>query len=260
MKRFHLFEFEDLTWFPGFLRNYMTDYLQHVTNLFDFYAPVVPVLIRGLRAAPEPTMIDLAAGGGGGVLKLVDHLADAVPDLKVVLTDFYPNLAAFKRTVSHRPEVFSYDPDPVDARDVPAELLGLRTQFLSIHHFEPDEVRGILQNAVAAGAPIAFFEVQKRDLAHLIRFSFAPIAVLLLSLFTRPFRAGRLLFTYLIPLVPFLVLWDGLVSVLRTYTPAELRAIVAEVDGGDRYTWEIEEISENHRTLIYLLGCPKESD
>lgn len=257
MARLHLFEFEDQSWFPAFLRNPMTDYLQHVTNLFDFYKPVLDVLKRGIEAGGGRQMVDLASGGGGGLIKLSDHLTEAIPGLKIHMTDFYPNIPAFERTRAHNPDVFSYSQTPVDARDVPADLTGLRTQFLSIHHFQPEDVAKILQNAVDARAPIALFEAQKRNLPHLIKFSFAPLFVLLLTPGIRPFRLSRLLLTYLPPLIPLLVWWDGLVSVCRTYHASELKEIVAGVNGSDGYTWEIEERVEKGVTLIYLLGVPR---
>jgi hypothetical protein len=43
--------------------------------------------------------------------------------------------------------------------------------------------------------------------------------------FMRPFLWKRLLFTYPLPCVPMICLWDGFVSQLRAYTPDELRAL-----------------------------------
>ena len=53
----------------------------------------------------------------------------------------------------------------------------------------------------------------------------APIVVLLLTPAIRPFRWSRLFWTYVIPAVPALVLFDGIVSCLRIYSPEELRAL-----------------------------------
>jgi hypothetical protein len=52
-----------------------------------------------------------------------------------------------------------------------------------------------------------------------------PLVVLLVTPMIRPFRWSRLFWTYLVPAVPFLVLFDGVVSCLRTYTPDELREL-----------------------------------
>ena len=49
---------------------------------------------------------------------------------------------------------------------------------------------------------------------------------------------SRLLLTYVLPVIPLLVAWDGTASALRAYTPQELLALAASVPGAERYTWE----------------------
>ena len=98
MGRLHLFEFEDQQWFPSFLRNYMTDFLQHISNVFDIYKPIVPIIEKGLELSHSNVIVDLASGGGGGILKLNEHLLKNNPSLKIILTDYYPNVQAFEQT------------------------------------------------------------------------------------------------------------------------------------------------------------------
>lgn len=258
MKRRHLFEWEDQQWFPAFIRNYMTDFLQFVSNRFDLYRETVPWIIRGVEASGTGQIIDLASGGGGGWRKLLDHVHAENPDIRLMLTDYYPNERAFKR-MADRDERISYELHPISALDVPRHLKGLRTMFLSFHHFRPDDARKILQNAIDSKQPIAVFEAQKRNVEHFVKFSLSPINVLLSTPFIRPFRIGRLIFTYLIPLVPLFTLWDGLVSVLRTYSVHELRALVESLHGSDRFEWEIGQRRRSGVTIIYLLGIPKSS-
>ena len=40
MSRIHLFEFEDQKWFPSFLRNYGTVFLQFLSNKTRMYQPL----------------------------------------------------------------------------------------------------------------------------------------------------------------------------------------------------------------------------
>ncbi len=48
MGRIHLFEFEDQKWFPTFLRNYGTDFLQFLSNKTKMYKPIIPIIEKGL--------------------------------------------------------------------------------------------------------------------------------------------------------------------------------------------------------------------
>jgi hypothetical protein len=90
MKRIHAFEFEDFGWFPTVLRNYMTDYLQFVSNSLDIYKPVIYLLEKGLGSAGNSTIVDIASGGGGGLIGIARHLMPNRPGLKIILTAIIP--------------------------------------------------------------------------------------------------------------------------------------------------------------------------
>ena len=71
----------------------------------------------------------------------------------------------------------------------------------------------------------------------------------------RPFRWSRLLWTYLIPIIPLVLLFDGVVSCLRTYRPQELREIVENLTA-IAYQWEMGEHSgaSGKLAITYLIG------
>jgi hypothetical protein len=257
MGRIHAFEFEDLQWFPRNLRNYATDFLQFGANAFDMYKEVIPILQKGIDKAGNNTIIDIASGGGGGLITIARHLKKQNPTLKIILTDFYPNLEAFKRTQYLEPEIFEYISTPVDAMAVPPSLKGLRTQFLSLHHFKPEHVKHILQNAIDNHQSIAIFEGQQRTVKSMIPMLFSPISVLLSTPFLRPFKPDRLLFTYLIPVLPLVVMWDGIISVLRTYTVEELNSIILELNHHEQFDWEVGIAKGKPVDVGFLLGTPK---
>ena len=257
MGRIHLFEFEDQKWFPSFLRNYGTDFLQFLSNKTKMYKPIVPVLKKALEKSNTTQVIDLGSGGGGGLIWLNSELIKDIPDLRITLTDFYPNLSAFKYT-KKQAKNFEFVETSVDARNVPPELKGLRTQFLSLHHFKPNDAKLILQNAIDTGNSIAVFEAQERSIPSIIAMLFSPISVLLTTPFIRPFKFGRILFTYLIPIVPLFVLWDGIVSSLRTYSVKEMNTLVESLNGTEKYDWEINKVKSGPSVVLYLLGTKKE--
>lgn len=256
MARIHLFEFEDLKWFPGFLRNYGTDFLQFLSNTTKMYKPVIPIIEKGLKASGSKQIIDLGSGGGGGLIWLNSQLCKDIPDLKIVLTDYYPNISAFEYT-KKQADNFEYIEQPVDARNVPPELKGLRTQFLSLHHFRPNDAKRILQNAVNSGSAIAIFEGQERSFPSILAMVLSPISVLLTTLFIRPLKIGRIIFTYIIPIVPLFVMWDGIVSSLRTYSIKEMKALVESLENKDSFNWEINKVKSGPSVILYLLGTKK---
>ncbi|MBD0332626.1 MAG: hypothetical protein ICV66_08220 [Chitinophagaceae bacterium] len=256
MRRIHTFEFNDLNWFPKSFRNYGTDFLQFVSNTFDIYKCVLPVLEKGVQSSGNNTIVDIASGGGGGLIKIAEHLKESIPHLKIILSDYYPNMDAFKRTKAKQPDVFEYVENSVNAMDVPPHLKGFRTQFLSFHHFRPKDAEAILQNAIDNNQPIGIFEAQQRDFKNLVQRLLSPISVLLLTPFIKPFRLDRIIFTYLIPLLPLFTLWDGIVSVLRTYTVAELKQMISALRNNTHFDWEVGIAKGHANDILYLLGTP----
>jgi hypothetical protein len=146
-------------------------------------------------------------------------------------------------------------PKPVDATAVPSSLAGCRTLFSAFHHFRPERAKAILQSAVDAGEPIAVFEVVERSAPALLGMLFAPIIVPLAVPFLRPFDWRWLVFTYLLPIIPLFVMYDGFVSCLRVYSVKELDGLVASLDAKD-YVFETGQVKIDRQPVpvTYLIG------
>lgn len=253
--RLHLFELEDLPWYPRIIRDYATDYLQFIEHCLHLHRPVLPLLRQFLAETHTTDIVDLCAGGGGPVLALVEALqAEGIP-VHVTLTDKFPNHEAFARLASLCPQAIAYENAAVDATGVPSHLRGLRTMFNAFHHFAPAQAQAVLQNAVETHQPIAIFEIPERRLFTFVALLLTPLIVLAVTPFMRPFRWSRLLFTYLLPLVPLTSTWDGLVSVCRAYRVPELYALTRSMNSYEWTTYVIP-IRGNAGHLTCLFGRP----
>jgi hypothetical protein len=255
MRRIQFIEIHEQPWLPTVLRDEITDALQFGLNLFKGYAPVAPKLQRALDATNSRSIVDLCSGGGGPWAHLSRKLHGKEGGLQISLTDKFPNASAIHNVATNSENRIRFYPDSVDAKNVPRELKGLRTMFTSFHHFSPNEARAILQNAVDAKEGICIFEITRRSLATIF---FMLVWVMILGACTpwiRPFRWSRLLLTYLVPIIPLLLLFDGIVSCLRTYRPDELRAIVKGLNVTG-YWWEVGEQAKEKVAITYLIGFP----
>lgn len=268
MRRTEMIELHDHPRFPASLRDLVTDALQALWHFGNSYGPIVDRLHNSLtaqlRTAPIE-VLDLCSGGGGPWLRLVGDLDRRyrLPTY-VCLTDKYPNRDAFKQghlqayvsgeSRSH----LAFVSHPVDALHVPAGLGGFRTIFSSFHHFGPDEAREVLRSAVVGNKGIGIFELAHRNGKTLLILCLTPALVWLFTPRIRPFRWSRLFWTYLVPIVPFVIWFDGMVSCLRAYALEELREMVQEVAQASStgYCWQIGEEDTGLLPITYLIGYP----
>jgi hypothetical protein len=130
--------------------------------------------------------------------------------------------------------------------------------FTAFQHFRPDAARSILAAAVPNRKGIFIAEPGPRSTAALAMQAIVPLGVLLLTPVIRPFRWSRLFWTYLVPVLPLAIMFDGVVSCLRMYSPDELLAMGREV-AGDEYTWEagFERPAGAPLPAPYLIGLPR---
>jgi hypothetical protein len=259
MPRAQLIELHEQPWFPTFLRDDVTDALQCGLNATKAYSSIVPLFRRALEDSGSRSIVDLCSGGGGPWLDLAGRLKTEAGDLRIWLTDKYPNQAAFENAQRHSAIPIRFYRDSVDARDVPAELDGFRTIFTSFHHFSPDEARAIIQNSIGAGEGIGIFEITQRRAWAFLLIALWSVTPFFLTPFMRPFRWSRLLCTYLLPIIPFVLLFDGIVSCLRSYGPGELRELAGKL-GADAYRWQAGECRDWRlgMPITYLIGYPCE--
>jgi hypothetical protein len=240
MNRISLPEVEDSARLPSWLRDAMTGYLQVAIGLGKPYAVVAPTLASLIRTSGSDRVVDLAAGGGGPWPAL---LADLTSELgaspRVTLTDIQPNLSAAIEL--ERLPGMSYRREPVSALAVPRELQGARTMFTGLHHFDEGEVTAILRAAQQAKVPFFAAEATHRSVRGLLVTALVPLLVLLLMPKVRPRRLLPLLLTYLPPLLPVLIWWDGFASTLKSYRAEELQAIVSAIEEPG-YTWRVMEM------------------
>jgi hypothetical protein len=256
MRRLHLFEIGDQPWCPRALRDATTDLLELCFRTWNYYAPIVPRLAAAVDKTRDREVVDLCSGGGGPWPSLLPELGESSP-VRVVLTDKYPNADGARRVEEASNGRLRGDKRSIDAMAVPADLRGFRTMFTSFHHFRPEAARTILADAVKNRVGIGVFEFTGRSPLRLAAVALTPFVILYAVPFLRPLRWRTFVFTYLLPIIPIGVLFDGVVSCLRTYSPTELEALVEPLQGNG-YTWEVGEARDERSRLpiTYLLGYP----
>ncbi len=258
MSRIHLFEFHDLELFPSSMRHTITDFLHTFAVWFKPYECVAPKLKESLEKAGTRRVIDLCSGSGGPLQGLAKELARRDFSIEVTLTDKFPNLEAFQRASQNSGGAIRFVESSVDATVVPATLHGFRTLFTSFHHFRPAQARAILADAAHKREGIAVFEMTERSLFMIVATILSPLLALLMMPFVRPFRWMNLFWTYLVPIFLLVGVWEGVISNLRTYSPAELRELTARINEPS-YVWETGKLFSRGFRITYLIGLPTDN-
>jgi hypothetical protein len=165
------------------------------------------------------------------------------------LSDLIPNLDAYVLHAS-RSENLSFIPDPVDATNPPfaaissstpgdkeaARELGyehdgckvLRLFSLAFHHFDDEGAKRVIKSTMNTSDAVVIFELQERRIGSLVLMLLEPFLVYIMGIFWFPDDWFFLALTYLVPVLPALHSFDGLVSCLRTRTFEEFVQLLDE--------------------------------
>ena len=252
MRRFHLFEFGDQPWFPQLVHDAETAYLAALYRFFPALTRQWAQTISGVLDPAAPAeIVDLASGSGGAMPFIIDELARRGYHAHATLTDLFPNSSSAAHPKIH------WLAEPVDATHVPAKLTGVRTMFSAFHHLRPDAAQAVLKDAFDNRRPICIFESGPGGTLGVILSAASPIHVLFVMPFARPFRWGYLVFTYLVPLLSLILLWDSIVSNLRIYSPQQMQTLTANLTAPD-YEWKAGRIKVRAIPggAPYLVGRP----
>lgn len=175
------------------------------------------------------------------------HLeAEDEPPVEFILTDLHPNVTAWDKVAKKFPQI-TFERESVDASKAPKHLVQrpdgkkvMRLFNLSFHHFDDALARDILRDTVQAGQGFAIFELQDRSLAGVMSVLMLGVGAIIMA----PFFAWKwkspatLLFSWPMPVLPFFLVFDGLISCLRARTAEEIEHLLRSC-GTDTSSWEM---------------------
>ena len=128
----------------------------------------------------------------------------------------------------------------------------------SFHHMKPEVAKGILKSASESGEPFVLYEISDNSIPLWtlpLNVILTMVIVLFVTPLVRPMTWQQIVFTYLFPLLPIFIGWDGAISNFRTYTLSDMELLVQELRSDD-YQWEMGAIPGKGAKQLYLLGLP----
>ena len=265
MKRLHLFEVEDLSACPDWVRDGVTAMIVVVHRWFGVplvMADHLEPILADFEDDTAITIIDTCSGNGGPMPDALELLAarkNQDRPIRLSLTDKRPPARLVAGLNQNDSKIRYLDRsidtclplmnqlEAMDLLDVNEASGGasppiVRTLVCGFHHFAPKQARSILLDAQQANQPLVIFELTTGTvpprwlwwITLLPNFLFG----LLVSLFARPASVRSIVFSFFIPVIPACFAWDGAVTSARTYREEEFYAMLKTLPTTDNYRWE----------------------
>ncbi len=194
-------------------------------NKVNAAKPFVPVIEEGLKHADQIVVVDKECGAG---FETVDHLID--------------------EKISR---LF------VNAENFNASEEGLYLSVNSFHQFSVEEAKDMLKQISHNRQPAVIVEGNNDSLWQVVGMTvIVPLTVLVTAPFVKPFRFERIIFTYLLPVLPVVTFFDGFMALFKIYAPKDLDELTASIETKDYY-WRSGKLDNGRGgKIIYLIGYP----
>lgn len=268
MKRIQLFEFEDFSALPQFIRKGVTGLLEVFHRMMGSAVLVANELDKLRQLHDFNRIVDLGSGSGGIMPSVLHTLNSNHPEMPIelLLSDKFPNPDVVNQINKAELPSVKYASQSVNATELSNAPVGLKTMIACFHHMPPMSARTILRSVAENKQGMFIYEVASNNIPLLLWWLLLPLSLLILAIMAlvmTPFMKGvgplQLIFTYLIPIIPLIYAWDGQASLIRTYTKKDMAPWLLELENhGMQWEWKELKTPKGRAAGYALIIIPKE--
>ncbi len=254
MKRNRNWQFSQSSWMPKVLKNFMPEFLDFIVSLVEANKPFLDILqlspdkkIEFYLYAPEV---------GGSSVHLVSHLRKQFPESTIhVISN---ELSSARKEHLQRVQPLLNEASFIHLKEIPKKTTHMQRIVISInqaHLLCDQKLIAQLNLMTNLFDQILIGEGNNKSVRQVIgMLLLSPLVALALSPRVKPFRWSRLFFTYVIPIFPIMISWDGIVALFKIRSPEQIRCL-AETRCNPGWAWQSGK-SPNNRGgfVIYLYG------
>jgi hypothetical protein len=242
LKYHYFFEWMDLKWIPANLRKALFNAFEFSLNVLrNYYKLIANEIYQEIKGGEKVTaIVEIGAGNCNASLELYNLIKDK--NIKIIVCDINPNVELFKKIEKAtkgkiKPIYHSVAANNASKYIPKNSLVFFSTSF---HHFHKLEQEKIIKSFSLNSNRIMIFEAIKRNVPYIILASTLFIPILFLFPIVRP-RLSHFFWCWLVPAVPFLLTWDGIVSCFRQNTSKEWIGLLKEIDLYDKKSVTLKE-------------------
>ena len=225
MKRNQITQIINTTWCPSLIKNRIIEFLNWFVIKVNATKPFVPVIEEVLDSTNTKKIINIDLNVGAGIETVAPFIKKEIEINSIPITDFN------------------------------VKQNGLYLFANSFHQLPIEQAKEKLKKIAESGNPVVVVEGNNDSLWQIVGMTFfVPLSVLLTTPFVKPFHFSRLIFTYLIPILPIFIVIDGCLALLKLYNPKDLKELTTDINI-PHYEWKMGK-NDNGRggKIIYLTG------
>ncbi|MEM6720304.1 MAG: hypothetical protein AAF611_13345 [Bacteroidota bacterium] len=225
MKRKQITQIINTNWCPTFIKKMIAEFLSWFVLQTNATKPFIPVIEDILEKTQTKKIINIEFNLGAGIETVQPFLKDDITVDSIRISEFHTNKN------------------------------GLYLFINSFHQLHASKAKEVLQKIADSGNPVVIVEGNNDSLWQIVGMTvFVPLTVLLTAFFVKPFRMVRILFTYIIPILPIIIVIDGCIALLKLYNPSDLLTLTSSVTTKN-YDWKAGK-NDNGRggKIMYLTG------
>lgn len=252
MKKRPNFQLSQSNWVPTVFKKMINEFLDYIVLLVKANKPFLPAIANTETKGKEFYLFAPEVGGSSPLL--IPDLLEAFPDSSItVLSD---NLSSQRK--EHLQNLLLHDIHFAKMSDLPEKSARSERILISINraHLESDtELSRQIDDMSSKFDQIIIGEGNNKSVRQVIgMLILAPLVSAVCGPKIKPFRASRLVFTYMIPLLPLMIAWDGIVALFLIRSPEKVLDLANRLNQKD-WHWRSGKMQNNRGGfVIYLQG------
>jgi len=225
MKRKQITQITNTSWCPRLIKRLTADFLSWFVLMVNATKPFIPVIEEIVAKTEIDNIINIEFNVGAGIDTVKPFLGNDISIKSIPISMFN------------------------------TDEKGVYLFVNSFHQLNVTQAKEILDRIVSSKNPIVIVEGNNDSLWQVVGMTiFLPLTILLTTPFVKPFSVSRLVFTYLIPVLPIVIVIDGCLALLKLYSPTDLLELTTSLNVRN-YEWQAGK-NDNGRggKIMYLTG------